>query len=163
MEQLGFFQEQETERVCVFTGHRELEKDFSKKVLQKAVDGLIEKGVTEFYCGMALGFDLCAAEAVLKRKKKNKELRLISCIPCRNQERYYPEKEKTRYAKIIYAADEKIFLSEEYYKGCMLARDRYMADRADVMIAYCKKETGGTAYTVRYFQKKKPQCRILFI
>ena len=59
--------------------------------------------------------------------------------------------------------DEYILLSDIYYKGCMLARDRYMADQADVLLAYCKKETGGAAYTVRYFTKKYPEKEVIFI
>ena len=44
-------------------------------------------------------------------------------------------------------------LQEKYEAGCLLARNRYMADRADVLLAYCERESGGTAYTVRYAQK----------
>ena len=38
-----------------------------------------------------------------------------------------------------------------------------MADRADVLVAYLKQNTGGTAYTVKYFQKKKPLNRVIFV
>ena len=60
-------------------------------------------------------------------------------------------------------ADEKIVLSETYYKGCMLVRDKYMAERADIMIAYCKKEKGGTAFTVNCFKKLHPLAEVIFI
>ena len=70
-----------------------------------------------------------------------------------------------KFIKLFYGkkADEKIYLAKDYYKGCMLTRDRFMADKADVMIAYCKKDTGGTAYTVRYFKKKYPLKEIIFL
>ena len=54
-------------------------------------------------------------------------------------------------------------LAEHYFRGCMQQRDKYMADRADVLIAYCKKDVGGTAYTVHYFKKKYPFKEILFL
>jgi hypothetical protein len=38
----------------------------------------------------------------------------------------------------------------------MQKRDKYMADNADILIAYLKKPTGGTAFTVNYFTKKYP-------
>ena len=38
-----------------------------------------------------------------------------------------------------------------------------MADNADALIAYLEKDTGGTAYTVRYFQKTKPWGEIIFV
>jgi hypothetical protein len=45
----------------------------------------------------------------------------------------------------------------------MQNRDKYMVERADVMIAYCKKSTGGAACTVRLFQKAYPDGLIHFI
>lgn len=167
MEQLSFLQREKTEntslRACIFTGHRILEKDFSEKALKKETENLILRGVVDFYNGVAMGFDLIAAETVIKLKKKYPHVRLIACIPCYNQERGYSEKDKKRYAKILQNADEKVQLAEEYYNGCMLVRDKYMAERADVMIAYCKKETGGTAYTVRCFKRAKKDGEIIFL
>lgn len=148
---------------CVFTGHRLLEQDFSPKKLKTAVQEAILQGVETFYNGMAMGFDLIAAETVLKWKKKYPHVKLIACIPCYKQERSFSEKDKKRYVAILKKADEKVFLSEEYYRGCMQARDKYMAERADMMIAYCKKQTGGAAYTVKCFQKCNPEGEIFFL
>ena len=148
---------------CAFTGHRNLEKDFYASKLKKQIKSFMERGVTEFYCGMAPGFDMLAGEIVLKYKKKFPSVRLIACIPCENQEKYYTTEDKKRYAEICKKVDEKVILSEHYFKGCMLSRDRYMADRADVLIAYLKKDTGGTAYTVNYFKKKYPLKEIVFL
>ncbi len=150
-------------RSCAFTGHRVLEKDFSQKALKKAVEYFLLQGVELFYNGMAAGFDLIAAETVLKFKKKYPSIKLIACIPCYNQERNFSEKDKKRYAAILKKADEKIYVSETYFSGCMQKRDRYMADRADTLVAYLKKETGGTAYTVKYFQKKYPEKEVVFL
>ena len=93
---------------------------------------------------------------VISLKRKYKNIRLIACIPCYNQEKNFSLQDKKRYAKILKKADEQILLSETYYKGCMQKRDKYMADNADILIAYLKKPTGGTAFTVNYFTKKYP-------
>ena len=148
---------------CVFTGHRILEDDFSKKRLKIVVQAAIEQGVDTFYNGVAMGFDLIAAEIVLSLKKKYSHVKLIACIPCYKQEKNFSEKDKKRYAAVLKKADEKVLLSEEYYKGCMQARDKYMAERAELMIAYCKKATGGAAYTVKCFQKYHPDGEIVFL
>ena len=148
---------------CAFTGHRKLEKDFSVTKLKREIKRLMEEGVEVFYCGMAQGFDLTAGELVLKSKKKFPKVKLIICIPCVNQEKYYTAEDKKRYAQICKKADEVEIISDTYYKGCMLERDRYMADRADVLLAYLKKETGGTAYTVNYFKKKYPLKEVIFL
>ena len=47
-------------------------------------------------------------------------------------------------------ADEVIYVSETYSKGCMFERNRFMVDRASYCISYCTKKSGGSFYTVRY-------------
>lgn len=163
MEQLSIFQEEEKLKVCVFTGHRDLQSDFSKKKLKEAVKEVIAQGVATFLCGMAMGFDLVAAETVLSLKKKNPQIKLVACIPCSEQDKYFSASVRKRYASALQKADERVILSQNYYRGCMQARDKYMAERGDVMIAYCKKADGGTAYTVRCFQRLHPNKRIIFL
>lgn len=165
MEQLSIQQNiiEQAATSCVFTGHRDLEKDFSPRKLKKEIKNAVEKGVFTFYNGMAMGFDLIAAETVLSLKKKNPQIKLIACIPCYGQEKHFSEQDKARYAAILKKADEQVLLSEYYYRGCMHVRDKYMVDRADMMICYCKKETGGAAFTLHYFQKKHPTGKIVFI
>ncbi len=166
MEQLTFLnreQEETTPQTCAFTGHRELGDDFSKSKLKKQIRSCIEGGVTTFFSGMAMGFDLIAAELVLECKKKHPDVKLVACVPCLEQEKYYSEKDKVRYAKCLKKADEVVVVSEQYFRGCMQKRDRYMADRADILITYCHKSKGGTAYTVAYFKKKHSDERIIYL
>ncbi len=165
MEQLEIFTKKEisSPTACVFTGHRDLNEDFSLKKLKIEIENVIKEGVTVFYNGMAMGFDLIAAETVLKLKRKYPSVKLIACIPCKEQDKYFSDEDRRRYTKIVKKADDSILISERYHRGCMLQRNRYMADRADIMIAYCNKQTGGTAYTVNYFKKIRPQSKIIFI
>ncbi len=165
-EQLKIKTETETENSltsCAFTGHRDLEEDFSEEKLRFYIEQLILKGVFVFYNGMAKGFDLLSAEILLSFKKKYKSVKLIACIPFYGQEKYFTDQEKKRYAKILKKADEKILLSDTYYKGCLLVRDKYMAERADCLITYCKKDTGGTAYTVKCFKKLHENAPIFYV
>ena len=148
---------------CAFTGHREMDGNFSIVKLQKTVLVLAERGVKNFFCGMAKGFDLYAAEAVIKIKKQYPDVRLIACIPYYGQEKTYSQEDKKRYVTILRNCDAKFTFTDTYYKGCALVRDRYMADCADLLVAYLKKKTGGTAYTVGYFQKKYPEREIIFL
>ena len=90
-------------------------------------------------------------------------VKLIACIPCYGQERYFTEKDKKRYVEILQRADEKIILSDTYTPDCMLKRNRYMCDNADVLIAYLRQNKGGTAYTVQYFTKRYPAKEIIYI
>ena len=148
---------------CAFTGHRELPDDFSVNRLTELIRDLITEGVNTFYCGMAKGFDLLAAETVISLREEYSHIRLILCIPFYGQEKSFSKADKARYADVCKNADEQTLLSEGYYKGCLLARNRYMAEKADALVACYRKETGGTAYTVRYFKKIKPDGKIIFV
>ena len=165
MEQMKITQIKEENKIksCAFTGHRVLPEYFSSKKLYTEIEKLIKEGVEIFYNGMAIGFDLLAAEQVIKLKKKYNKVKLVACIPCYNQEKSFSQKDKQRYVEILKRVDEQVLLSETYYRGCMQVRDKYMADRADVLVAFCEKETGGAAYTLKYFKKKYTFKKIVMI
>ena len=80
---------------CAFTGHRILKKDFSYIYLEEIIDRVIESGYKTFLIGMALGFDTAAFEILLK--KKNKNIDIIACVPCPEQDKYFTLKEKEKY------------------------------------------------------------------
>lgn len=142
-----------------FTGHRDLEKyaDFSAKKLYETIEECIEHGATEFYCGMARGFDLLAAECVLSLKKLYPNIKLAAYVPYEKQYEKMNDEEIARYSHVVKYADKelsKVFF-ENYVKWCMAYRNDRLADVADVLICFLRKERGGTAYTVKKFIKKK--------
>lgn len=145
---------------CAFTGHRILDKNFSLIRLEEEVKKLIEGGVEIFYSGMAKGFDLTAAECVLKFKEEY-AVKIVACVPCANQSERFSRADKLRYERILNECDERAILSSGYYSGCMQDRNRYMVDRADVVLAYLKREKGGTFYTVNYALKQGK--KVIFI
>ena len=108
--------------------------------------------MTDFYAGGALGFDTLAAQAVLKARRFHPQIRLILALPCRNQDVRWKEADRLLYASIMQRADEVIYLSERYTRGCLFERNRYLIDHCDICICYCKSGEGGTAY-------KEPQSR----
>ena len=138
---------------CAFTGHRILERDFDFNVLDRVIYNLIRGGTRYLYCGMATGVDMAAAESVLSHKK-DFEISLIACIPCPEQDKSYSVKNKERYQRILENCSKVTVLSEEYFDGCMQARDRYLVDTCDVLLAYKRRNRGGTAYTVNYAKSK---------
>lgn len=138
---------------CAFTGHRDFNDSEYSDRLEAAIRELIESGTTEFYCGMAVGFDIACAETVIKLKSEYKDIKIIACIPCPGQDRYYPIEQKRRYAEVLAECSEQIITSAHYHRGCMQVRDRYMIDNCDVVLSYLTKDTGGTYYTVKYATK----------
>ena len=142
---------------CAFTGHRKMGDTFNLSQLKDTVESFIEQGVINFYCGMAMGFDLIAAEVVLEKKIRFPDVKLIACVPCPEQQKYFPAEEKLKYERILGSCDKVEILSDRYYKGCMLVRDRFMVDNCGRVLAYLNKNDGGTAYTVRYAKSKNKE------
>ena len=134
---------------CAFTGHRVLDSRFDVNLLDRVILNLIKSGARNFFCGMATGFDMLAAEIVLKYKESY-PVRLCACIPCEDQSKFYSTKDKERYKNILCASDEKIVFSTQYVNGCMQERDRFLVDNCDVLLCYLRKKYGGTYYTVNY-------------
>ena len=140
-------------KICAFTGHRDIPYADIISMPQKLegiIDRLIDEGVREFRCGGAQGFDTIAALKVLEAKKKNSDVRLVLYLPCKDQARGWSDSAKAIYARIIELADGVTYTSELYKPGCMHARNRALINGADVCVAYCTSDRGGTAYTVAY-------------
>lgn len=151
-------------KTCCFSGHRDIPAEDIQNVRQRLyieIEKLVEKGVVFYGSGAARGFDLLAAEIVLELKQKYPYIRLILVLPCLNQTKYWNEKDCTKYNKIKDKSDKIKVLSNDYYKGCMLERNRYLVDNSAYIICYKRRNYGGTAYTVSYAEKHN--LNIVFI
>ena len=141
----------EKSKSLAFTGHRTVpveRQDEIRARLVEAVSFACKSGITCFYSGMAMGFDLMAAETVLSLKGKYPDIRLIAVVPFRRQSCLWPSMEKERYQRIISQADRVIVLSEHYFKGCFLRRNDFMLEQSCGVIAlYDGKLYGCLLYT----------------
>ena len=76
-------------------------------------------------------------------------LKLIMILPCRNQsEKWRNKKDKEAYAQLLAAANNAIYVSDEYYDGCMKQRNALLLDDSLYCIAYMKNKRSGTSQTV---------------
>lgn len=143
---------------CCFTGHRpdkiELGEKEIKPLLEKAIDEAISEGFVTFITGMAMGTDIWAAEIVLDRKKKNKNLHLICALPHPGFENRRNFTEKIRFSKIIKKADLVKEINDHYFTGCYQVRNEWMVDRSNLVIAVFNGQKSGTKNTVDYAIKK---------
>lgn len=161
------------DNTCAFTGHRP--KSFPWKYNEKAHDcvllkevlagqiaALADRGVTDWLSGMALGVDVWAAEIVLSLQKKNPALRLHCILPCERQEVKWPAAEQERYHTLLKRSDEVVYVSRSYHRDCMLERNRYMVDRASILLAvYNGTYRSGTGMTVRYAKEQGREIIII--
>ena len=135
--------------VCMFSGHRALPHDPQIAFrLREHVERLYDRGVRQFMSGGALGFDLLAAETVLALRERCPQIELCMVLPCANQADKFPDAQRARYDRLIEQADKVVTLSEQYYDGCMLARNLHMAQCADVCLCYLRYSRGGTYHAV---------------
>ncbi len=151
-------------RACCFTGHRPEKCSFSYDAgsaeyvmladeLERALVCALDRGFDTFYSGGAKGFDLLAAEKLLSFRGKY-EFRLIVAVPFRSQAAGFSDEWKKRYDKVLSAANEIVYLSSEYYRGCYEDRNRYMVDRSELVIAHYDGSAGGSRNTVNYAKRK---------
>lgn len=151
------------ENTCCFSGHRQIPSAELAQLqarLRQAVETLIERGVTDFIAGGALGFDMLAAQEVLYQRQYH-PIRLILALPCPEQTRGWPATAVAAYESIRAAADEETVLAPAYHKGCMLRRNDWMVAHSAYLICYRKTLTGGTAYTVKQAAKAGLRIRNL--
>ena len=131
------------------------QKDKVRERLRKAVSLAYKEGKYQCICGMALGFDMLAAEEVLSLKARLPYLQLIAVVPFRGQNSRWDLAEQQRYDHILAKTDKVIVLSDTYYKGCLLRRNDFMLQHSNFVIAYYDgKQKGGTYYTCREARKR---------
>ncbi len=142
---------------CCFTGHRNIpvnQYEEIKITLKKEIIKLINNGVHYFGTGGALGFDTIAAMTVLELKNEYPYIKLILVLPCHNQTCLWRKEDIAIYELIKSKCDKYVYTSDNYYKGCMMKRNKHLVDYSQYCICYCSEKKGGTAFTVNYANKK---------
>lgn len=157
---------------CSFTGYRPSKLPFRithnseeyrklRETLEKEIRLMINNGVKFFLTGMAQGIDMICGEIILELKKEF-DIYLFCIIPCKNHHIGLNNKSLEVYNKLISAATGIIYTSEEEYsKGCMTKRNRYLVDNAEYILAVFDGQKGGTMSTINYAKKKKKTITII--
>lgn len=141
---------------CCFTGHRRLYHPVNelRDRLRLAVLSMYARGVNNFCCGGALGFDTIAAQTVLELKAEYENIALRLILPCKDQTNGWSPENVRIYEEIKSKADDIIYVCDSYKNGCMQMRNRRLVDESAYCISYLIKSSGGTAGTVRYALEK---------
>lgn len=104
--------------------------------------------------GMALGIDTLFAQIAIESN-----LPFIAAIPCKNQEKKWPEKSQKIFRDIVLndLCTFHLVTKEEYSPFCMQKRNEWMVNNCDLLIAVWDGSSGGTANCVNYaVSKVKP-------
>ncbi|GHU52523.1 hypothetical protein AGMMS49975_08500 [Clostridia bacterium] len=140
------------ERTAFFTGHRNLskkEREILRQRLDETLERLIELGVVFWDIGMALGADQMAAFALLRQRERNPAVKFIAVLPCRNQDALWSDADRQTYHKLLSSADKIVYVSEQYFDGCMKLRNEWLVKNSSVCVTYLKNRKSGTGQTVR--------------
>jgi len=147
---------------CCFSGHRKAHFDIDashmgdifKTALKTAITDAIAYGYNHFYTGMAMGFDIIAAEIVLDLKYSiNTDISLIGIMPHKGHEQKMPKAWRHRHNIILRNADNAIILNPHHIQGCYQERNRHLVDHSSLLICLHSGKPGGTAHTHDYAQK----------
>lgn len=146
---------------CAFTGHRPQKLGYTNEdtknlhlQLRRELLRLVGKNYTHFLCGGALGFDLVAAEEVLWIRNQLPFVTLEMVLPWPGQSDKWSNADRQRYESIVSKADSVTVIEDEYTKGCLFKRNRFLVDSSDLLLALYLGLPGGTKMTVDYAVKQ---------
>ena len=150
-----------SEPTCTFTGHRAKKLPWGynendprcrrlKRTLYDTLEAVYESGFHRFICGMAEGCDLYFCEAVLALREDHPGITLEAAVPFAGQAEHWGTAQRQQYESLLSRCDTVTVLQEHYSPGCMMKRNRYMVDHADLIIACYDGKSGGTLNTLRY-------------
>ena len=146
------------QKTCCFTGHRAIpEKDLPGilKRTEQAVRRLIEQGVIFFGVGGAIGYDTEAAKLLFRlRATDYSQIKVLLVYHFEGFRSRWSDEQRVAYARLLPQYDKAVCVAQRASREAYLSRDRHLVDGSAYCIAYCTRDSGGTAYTLRYAQRQ---------
>ena len=144
-------------RLCAaFTGRRaagarvEQASESTVESLMPILKRQSDEGYCVFFTGLATGFDLDAARAVLfLRDTEKKSISLVGVQPFTGQTAGWDRLWKREHDEVTRLLDCRVVLRGNYSKYAYFQRNRYMVDHSSLLIAQLDAKSGGTAQTIR--------------
>lgn len=146
------------QRTCCFTGHRVIPEKDLPGILERteqAVRRLIEQGVVFFGVGGAIGYDTETAKLLFRlRATDYPQIKVILVYPFEGFTICWSDEQREEYARLLPQYDKAVCVAQRASREAYLERDRHLVDGSAHCIAYCTRNSGGTAYTLRYAQQE---------
>ncbi len=143
-------------------GHRTIENYLTvESKLYELLRIVMQKnnGELEFLVGRNGDFDLMAASVIRKLKKEtgNDNIYLTLVLP-------YETAELRNNTEAFESYYDSIEISEatQNFKYAIVARNREMVDRADLVVVYVKHESGGAYQSLKYAEKNEKRIINLY-
>jgi uncharacterized phage-like protein YoqJ len=117
-------------------------------------------GIDTFISGMALGWDLWAAEIVLELQNTY-PIKLICAVPCKEHDAKFSYDDKKLYSYIIENANYVHNVTGlKYFPRCMQIRNKWMVNSSCGQIVGWDGTRGGTFNCINYANSKNKKNRI---
>ncbi len=145
------------EKTCCFTGHRIVPEKDVDRILDRVntlVRALVKKRVRYFSVGGAIGFDALVARYLFYlRDIRRLNIKVILVCPFDGFTIRWHQDQQDRFEEMLSHYDKVIYKEKTGSREAYLSRNRHLVDNSAYCIAYCTRNYGGTAYTVRYAMK----------
>ncbi len=141
-----------------FTGHRSYAHS-ADELLANTVATLYAEGVRTFRVGMAEGFDMAAAEAVILLMEQHADISLEAVVPWPRFWEHMGLCDRRRYETILSVATRVTYAAERYSEGVFRLRNCLLVEGTDVVVAWWNGQCSGTEYTIR--QARKHHAKII--
>ncbi len=145
-------------RTCCFTGHRIIPDKDLPRIMDRAeqtVRQLIEQGIVFFGVGGAIGYDTEVAKLLFRlRATDYPQIKVILVYPFEGFTSRWNDKQRAEYARLLPQYDKAVCVAQRASREAYLTRDRHLVDGSAYCIAYCTRDSGGTAYTLRYARQE---------
>ena len=139
-------------KTAFITGHRRINSPVVRQGIEQLTNLAIERGISTFLTGMALGTDQLAAEVWSSRHLPWKAI-----LPCQDQFLLWPEASQQNYRNLLTKAEEVKVLYPKYERGVMQARNQFMVKNSQLGLAVwnngCQQGSGGTFLTIQMARK----------
>jgi len=139
-------------RTCCFTGHRDIPEEERLQICRRAeiaIRQLHNRGVRYFGVGGAIGFDTIMAQLLMDlRDKAFPDIKVILVKPFNGFTNKWTTSQKRLYEELLPRYDKVVCVSEHPGRKAYLDRNRHLVNESSFCIAYCNRDTGGSAYTV---------------
>ena len=149
---------EERMKSCCFTGHRPaklaMTEEEARQWLEEQIDKAVSDGYRTFITGCAMGVDIWAGQAVLRKRNADPAIRLIAANPWPEMADRWGDPWREMHRELLRRADEVVTISSHYHRGVYAQRNYWMVDHSSRLIACYNGTPGGTRNTVLYAEKR---------
>lgn len=107
-------------------------------------------GYIRFLCGFTGPADFLLAEAVIEARHGSRDIRLESVLAYEDEAAGWKERMREVYFNLLGQCDAEHLIQTRFTNTCIVARNRYLVDRAQMLIAISDGLLGNATQAVHY-------------